>query len=369
MTEPNKDVSRRQFMKYAAAGVGAVALAGAAYYLGTQGQSAPVQTTITSAPTATATQVNKVHLILYGHTTGGAWDPQLYDTLVSSITKSNYDWKLTVSEGVTEESVSTTMEQAATNNDLVIASTIVYEGAVKSVAPRFPNVHFILENDPIAIDPTTLVSATDYPPNVILVGPGCMTNNYVIGAVAAKIVGPDAKLGFIQALDVPSGVHTGAMFRAGAQSVYPQMQVLRNINGDFVTPVKNRDAINFMASSGVKAVFVEQDDTSGILQSVEDKIYVVPSYKDQASLAPDSVLASSIWNWEPAWTDLMNAHASGTWDQYRASKYYWVMTLANNGLGLGTFGNMVTDDLKTFANGLVQDINSGAKSIPYLDTW
>ena len=360
-------------MKYAAAGVGAVALAGAAYYLGTQGQSAPVQTTTISAPTATATAtaalVNKVHLILYGHTTGSAWDPQLYDTLVSAITKSSSDWKLTVSEGVTEESVSTTMEQAATNNDLVIASTIVYEGAVKSVAPRFPNVHFILENDPIATDPTTLISATDYPPNVILVGPGCMTNNYVIGALAAKIVGQDAKLGFIQALDIPSGVHTGAMLRAGAQSVYPKMEVLRNINGGFVDPVKTRDAINFMASSGAKAVFVEQDDTSGILQAVEDNIYVIPSYKDEQSLAPDNVLASSIWNWEAAWTDLMNAHASGTWDQYRASKYYWVMTLANNGLGLGTFGNMVTSDLQAFANSLVQDINSGAKSIPYLDTW
>ena len=366
MSEPNKNVNRRQFMKYAAAGVGAVALAGAAYYLGTQGQSAPVQT---STPTVTAAQVNKVHLILYGHTAGGAWDPQLYETLVSAITKSSYNYKLTVSEGVTEESVGTTMEQAATNNDLVIASTIVYEGAVKSVAPRFPNVHFILENDPIATDPTTLITSTDYPPNVILVGPGAMTNNYVIGAIAAKIVGPDAKLGFIQALDVPSGVHTGAMFRAGAQSVYPNMEVLRNINGDFVTPVKNRDAINFMASSGVKAVFVEQDDTSGILQSVEDKIFVIPSYKDQMSLAPDNVLASSVWNWEPAWSDLLNAHASGTWDQYRASKYYWVMTLANNGLGLGTFGNMVTADLQTFSNSLVQDINSGAKSVPYLDTW
>lgn len=359
MTEESK-VSKRGFIKYAAGAVGAVALAGVAYYAGTQ-VSRP-------APPPTPT-VSKVHIALYGHRDEGAWDPNLYETLIKAVTKSEHDFHVTVSEGVTAEAAENTLELAARDNDLVIASTIVYDAALKSVAPRFPNVHFILEQDPIGKNPKSIVKSTDYPPNVIILGPGIMKNNYVIGALTARLVGPDAKLGFIQALDIPSAVHTGATIRLGARSVYPQMEMLRGIIGDFVNPVKNRDAIAFMAANGVKAVFVEQDDTSGILEAAEQGIYVIPAYKDLRPIAPDNIICSSTWNWEPGWSALLDAHAEGRWDQVRSEDWYWEMTLANGGLGLGTFGNMVTDELKAVANKLISDFNSGALDIPYVDTW
>jgi hypothetical protein len=65
----------------------------------------------------------------------------------------------------------------------------------------------------------------------------------------------------------------------------------------------------------------------------------------------------------------LDAHASGNWKQFRADNWYWVMSLANSGLGIGTFGNMVTDDVKAFANKLISDISSGAVTVPYLDSW
>ena len=359
-SKPEK-MGRRSFVKYAAGAAGALALAGVAYYAGTQAMAPP-----TPPP---PTKVNRVHMLLYGHKDEGAWDPQLYETLMSAITKSKHDFHVTVSEGVTAEAADTTLELAAKDNDLVIASTIVYDAAVRSVAPRFPNVHFVMEQDPIGTDPKSIVKPGDYPPNVVLVGPGNMTNNYVIGALAAKLVGPDAKLGFIQSLDIPVTVHTGASLRLGARSVYPQMEVLREIIGDFVSPVKNRDAIAFMAANGVKAVYVEQDDTSGILEAVEQGIYVIPAYKDLRAIAPDNVLCSSVWNWEPGWSAVLDAHAEGRWDQFRTENWYWEMTLANEGLGLGSYGNMVADDLKAFAKKLADDINGGAVTVPYVDTW
>jgi len=354
-----KNVSRRGFVKYAAGAVGVAALAGLAYYAGTQMVPPP--------PPQKA--VNNVHIVLYGHHDEGSWDPQLYETLMSAVTKLPETFHVTVSEGVAAEAADTTLELAAKNNDLVIASTIVYEGAVKSVAPRFPNVHFVMEQDPIGLNPKSIVKETDYPSNVIILGPGCMTNQYVIGALAAKLVGPNAKLGFIQSLDIPVTVHTGAELRLGARSVYPGMEVMREIIGDFVNPVKNRDAISFMADNGVKAVYVEQDDTSGILEAVAKGIYVIPAYKDLRALAPDNVLCSSVWNWEPGWSAILDAHAKGQWDRLRSENWYWEMTLANLGLGLGTYGNMVTDDLKSFAEKLKSDISSGAVSVPYVDTW
>jgi basic membrane protein A len=363
MSESSKQekMGRRSFVKYAAGAAGALALAGVAYYAGTQAMAPP-----TPPP---PTKVNRVHMLLYGHKDEGSWDPQLYETLMAAVVKSKHDFHVTVSEGVAAEAAETTLELAAKENDLVIASTIVYEGAVKSVAPRFPNVHFVLEQDPIGSDPKSIVKSTDYPANVVMLGPGCMRNNYVIGALAAKLVGPNAKLGFIQSLDIPVTVHTGAEIRLGARSVYPDMEVLREIIGDFVSPVKNRDSISFMADQGVKAVYVEQDDTSGILEAVEKGIYVIPAYKDLRPVAPDNVLCSSVWNWEAGFADILNAHAEGRWDQFRSENWYWEMTLANEGLGLGSYGSMVTDDLKAFAKKLTDDINSGAVTVPYVDTW
>lgn len=84
----------------------------------------------------------------------------------------------------------------------------------------------------------------------------------------------------------------------------------------------------------VKAVCVERDDTSGILEAVEKGIYVIPAYKDLRPVAPDNVLCSSIWNREAGFADILNAHAEGRWDQIRSENWYREMTLANEGLEL-----------------------------------
>jgi len=356
----NAKLSRRRFLKATAVGAVAAAAASVGGFLALQPPSP-------QPPPAGGAL--RVHMVLYGYHDEGAWDPQLYGTLMEAVMESEHDFHVTISEDVKSEAAETMLELAARENDVVIASTIVYDGAVRNVAPRFPDVYFVLEQDPIGINPKTIVSPTEYPPNVILLGPGIMTNNYVIGALLAKLVGPEAKLGFIQSLDIPVTVHTGATLRLGAHSVYPQMEVMRDIMGDFVNPVKTRDAIAFMAANGVKAVFVEQDDTSGILEAIEQGIYVVPAYKDLTHMAPDNIVCSSVWNWKPGFADILNAIAEGRWDQLRAENWYWEMTLANGGLGLGTFGNMVTEELKAYANGLINDINAGKIKIPYVDVW
>lgn len=314
--------------------------------------------------------VTKVNIVLYGYHDQGAWDPQMYECLMSAVNLSKNKFQVTFSENVKSEDAENMLSLAAKSNDLVIASTNVYDQAVRSVAAKYPTVKFVLESDPIGWYAKTIVNSTAYPQNVILIGPGALANNYVIGALAAKLVGQNAKLGFIQSLDIPITTHTGATFRLGAQSVYSNIQVLRDIMGDFVAPVKCRDSIAFMASQGVKAVFIEQDDTSGILECQKQGIYAIAMYKDMAGKYPDTVICSCVWNWQMGFSDIIDAVAEGKWSSLRASKWYWEMDMGNGGLTLGTFGNMVTEELKNFQDSLSDNvINYGNLKVPYTDKW
>ncbi len=183
------------------------------------------------------------------------------------------------------------------------------------------------------------------------------------------MIGAGSGIGFVQALDIPSGVHPGAMLRAGAQSVYPDIKAYQSIIGDFVSPVKCRDAVKAMASLGAKCVFVNQDDTSGLLEAAANNIYAVADYHDTTMAAPDTIVCSSVWHWEPGLEAILNAIGEGKWDDLRSTDWYWEMKLNNGGVGFGTFGNMITDEHKAFANDLVARINSGEIDLPYLDKW
>ncbi|MFQ5761535.1 MAG: BMP family ABC transporter substrate-binding protein [Candidatus Bathyarchaeia archaeon] len=359
-------MSRRRFLKTTASAAVAAVAAGIGGFFTLQGPPPPPLGAPQAAPLR---EPIRVHMVLYGHHDEGAWDPQLYGTLTQAAMESRHDFRVTISEDVKSEAAETMLELAARANDVVVASTIVYDEALRNVAPRFPNVYFILEQDPIGENPKTIINPTEYPSNVIVLGPGKMTNNYVIGALTAKLAGPDAKLGFIQSLDIPVTVHTGATFRLGARSVYPEIEVLRDIMGGFVNPVKNRDSIAFMAANGVKAVLIEQDDTSGILEAIEQGIYAIPAFRDLTHFAPDTVICSSVWNWKPGFSAILDAIAEGRWGQLRAENWYWEMTLANGGIGLGTFGNMVNEELRAHARRLIEDINAGAVEVPYVDVW
>jgi basic membrane lipoprotein Med (substrate-binding protein (PBP1-ABC) superfamily) len=147
------------------------------------------------------------------------------------------------------------------------------------------------------------------------------------------------------------------------------MEMLRDIMGDFVNPVKCRDAIKFMAAKGVKCVFLQQDDNSGIFEANAQGIYAVGDYRDLYPVAPDTILTSTVWNWEPGLTAILNAIAEDRWDEIRDKEWYWEMTVANGGLALGHFGHMVTEEQKAFAKDLTNKAATGELDLPYLDTW
>ncbi|WP_455365068.1 BMP family ABC transporter substrate-binding protein [[Eubacterium] cellulosolvens] len=376
MTE---NVNRRGYIKYAGAGIVVIAVAGAGAYYASRPGPAPTVTKTTAAPTTqivTKTEVQttgpaelKIHAAHYGYHDEGAWEPEIYTSTVDAIRESKYGFKLTLSEGVTSESADTVIELAAKDNDIVYATTNVYDSTVRKVAPRFPDVKFILESDPIGKNPKTIFTKDEYPQNVIIVGPGSLEQNYVIGALVGKLLGPKGRIGFLQALDIPSGVHPGAMLRAGAQSIYPDIEADRSIIGDFVNPVKSRDSVKAMVARGVKCVFVNQDDTSGIIEASQQGIYAIADYHDVTHMAPDTIICSSVWHWKPGLLDILNAIGDGKWDDLRNTEWYWELTLANGGLDFGHFGNMVTEEHRDFVSDMVNKITSGELQLEYLDQW
>jgi len=120
---------------------------------------------------------------------------------------------------------------------------------------------------------------------------------------------------------------------------------------------------------GAEVVFLGLDDTSGILEAEKQGIYAVPYFADLTWLFPDTIIGCSVWNFEPAYYDMLKHVAEGTWDDLRDTTWFWEMTLANGGQSCGTWGNMVTQEVKDYAEELTQKIISGEVVVPYDTEW
>ena len=141
-------VDRRGYMKYAGAAIVVVAGGAAGAYYATR-PGTPASTETSTATVTESAKEFKIHAVHYGMHNEGAWEPEIYDSLVDAIEKSKYTFKLSLSEGVSSEAADNVIETAAGDNDIVYSTTNVYDSTIRKVAPRF---HLTVAGYPVSLN-------------------------------------------------------------------------------------------------------------------------------------------------------------------------------------------------------------------------
>ncbi len=303
-----------------------------------------------------------VAVVMWGFHDEGLWDPAAANAVLNLEEK--YDLEITWAEEIDFTQLESLLRTLAGKNDVIYLTTDEFEEACISVAQEFPDVYWIQQYE------ATEITSDHFPSNVVAFNAYQASKlSFWAGAIAAKIT-ETYKLGVLQAISGPRDTRLmSAAFRSGAHYVNESIEVKRVVIGAYVDAIKTRDSVASLAEAGCDIVFVGMDDDSGTLEAKERGIYSIQEYRDIVSEHPDTIIGCTSWVWD-VWLDkVFDAIVKDDFDEFRAVNYEMPLSLEDRSLDIPTFGNMVSEDVKEFAEDLREKIIDGTVEVPLIDEW
>lgn len=180
-----------------------------------------------------------------------------------------------------------------------------YVGAVKEVAPKYPDVTFIIEDE-----------APPDPPldNVITIGREYHLGFYVLGALAA-MVSETKNVGYIGGLQLPFTVgEINAVYQA-IQDTDPSVKLHYLYTGDFNDVLKARQGAEALIAKGCDVIISALNlGNYGLFEAVkraERKVYFTATYTSKYQYAPENFLAADLFNFTPTLIQIIEGIKAG----------------------------------------------------------
>ena len=314
-----------------------------------------------SSSTSGSTSASKVFKIAYISTNSGptySYDQTQIAGLLAAaaalngsslvnndIFKVTYVWSVQTGD---YQSVAASYAQQGYN--LIIPSNSAYESATYTVASQYPNVQFF-----------GVVFTGNLSSNV-----GTMTGDYwqieYFSGIVAGLMTQTNKLGFVTAFQFPPVVEGINAFIAGAKLVNPNVTVYYAFSGDWSDPVKGTAAANTLIADGVDIVAGMGDgQTNGVIQAAQSAgIKAIGYLGDENSLAPNTVITSTVWNTTAYYYKALQAAVHGT-----LGHQTYTLHLYPDHIGqLAPYHGLVPNATATKIAGYIQQVDSGQIKVP-----
>ncbi|MBA3451444.1 MAG: BMP family ABC transporter substrate-binding protein, partial [Chloroflexia bacterium] len=180
---------------------------------------------------------------------------------------------------------------------------------------------------------------------------------FVTGQVAGAMTETN-QIGYVAAFPIPEVIRGINAFTLGVREVNPEATVKVVWTNTWFDPAKERAAAEALLDGGAD-VIAQHQDTAGPQQAAEDRgLYGVGYNADMASLAPDAVLTSAIWNWGPFYIDVVQQVMDGTWE----SSQYWG-GWQDGVVDMAPVAEFVPEEVRTAADEEVARFKSGEETI------
>jgi basic membrane protein A len=227
--------------------------------------------------------------------TQGSWDMAGYAAFKSMAAKEGFTPRYL--EHTTYESAPSVLRQLASDGvKLIIAHSSGYSAAIKEVAPSFPNTQFVLYS---------YEASTANLPNYSAWSVDWDEYGFVLGALAASA----SKTGHIAVISgepIPSAERTVQFIKKGAAYVNPKIQVDSAYVGSFTDVARAKEIATGTIARGADFVIPSADTAdAGIQQAADEEgVLTIGSYTDQSASFPNSVMTSTVMNFEKSYADI-----------------------------------------------------------------
>lgn len=345
--------------------LGVVALAACATPAAAPAQptAVPAQaTTVPAQPTAVPAQATavpaaggkqfRVAVVMPSAANDLAFSQSMVDALKKTQTemgKDNFDFVYSENMFNVTDAATAIRDYATKGFDLVIAHGSQYGAPLQDIAPDFPNTAFAWGT---AVDTFTSKGIK----NVFAYTVASDQGGYVEGAIAAKL-SKSKVLGALGPIPAGDGQLTIKGFEAGAKATDPNVKVQTTFTNSFSDVALMSQAAQTQIASGADVLTGTSQSVVGAISVCKDKKALwFGNQSDQASLAPEIVVGSQVYDWTIALKGMMDKIKAGT----RGGEVY-TMTFANKGLVMVyNPAYKMADDVKALADKTVAGLADGS---------
>lgn len=294
----------------------------------------------------------RVAIVMPSSITDMAFSQSMYEGLLAVQTEMGGTEKMEIaySEGMfnVPDAAAALRDYASQGFDLVIAHGSQYGTSLQQIAPDFPETSF-------AWGTSLDTFQKDGINNVFAYQAEAQQGGFVLGTIAALMSKSDVVgiSGPVEAGDAKLYVDG---FKAGAEAAKPGITVQVSYTGSF-------SDVSLMAAAAETHIAAGADMLTGSSQSVVGAIGVAKdkgafwfgTQWDQTSLAPETVLASQVYDWSGIIKDMIASRQAGV----LGNKSY-TLTFKNAGLVIKYNDAIsVPDDVKAAADAAIKGIEDG----------
>ncbi len=300
----------------------------------------------------------RVAIVMPSSITDMAFSQSMYEGLLAVQQEMGADkMEIAYSEGMfnVPDAAAAIRDYASQGFDLVIAHGSQYGTSLQQIAPDFPETSF-------AWGTSLDTFQKDGINNVFAYQAEAQQGGYVLGTVAALMskTGVIGISGPVEAGDAKLYVDG---FKTGAEAAKPGIKVQISYTGSF-------SDVSLMAAAAETHIAAGADMLTGSSQSVVGAIGVAKdkgafwfgTQWDQTSLAPETVVASQVYDWTGIIKDMIASRQAGV----LGNKSY-TLTFKNGGLVIKYNDKItVSDDIKAAADAAIKGIEDGTiDPLPY----
>ncbi len=318
-----------------------------------EGETVVEQVIVTATPAPVVKETLRVALIMPSSITDMAFSQSMYAGLVAVQEKMGGPsaMELVYSENMfnVPDAAAAIRDYAAEGYDIVFAHGSQYGTSLAQIAPDFPEVSFAWGT---SLDTFQKQGVT----NVFAYQAESQEGGYVMGAIAA-LMSESGVLGVAGPVEAGDAKLFVDGFANGAKATKPEVKVNISYTGSF-------SDVSLMAAAAETHIAAGADMLTGSSQSVvgaigvakENGAYWFGTQWDQASLAPETVVACQVFDWVGVIEDIITSHNAGV----MGGKSY-TLTFKNGGLVL-TYNPAidVPADVKAAAETVIQGIMDGS---------
>ena len=298
----------------------------------------------------------RIAVVMPSATTDMAFSQSMFDALkaVQAEMGGETAVELAYSEGMFKvpDAAAAIRDYASQGYDLVIAHGSQYGASVQEVAPDFPQTAFAWGTN---VDTFGL-------PNVYAYTAAAEEGGYVNGVLAAKL-STSKIIGVTGPVEVGDAKTYVDGFTNGVKATDPGITLNVTWTGSFSDVALMTEAANTHIAAGADVLTGSSQSVVGSIGAAKDKGGGLwfGTQSDQASLAPDQVVSSQIYDWTGVVKDMIAKVKAGT-----LGGETFTLHLANDGLKIAySSGYTVSAEAKAAADAAIEGIKSGSiKALP-----
>jgi basic membrane protein A len=294
----------------------------------------------------------RIAFVLPSSITDLAWGQSMYDGLKAvQAEMGEQNLEIAYSDGMFQvaDAAAAIRDYASEGFDLIIAHGTQYGDSMFDVAPDFPETSF-------AWGTATDFGADKGLTNVFAYEAIAQEGGYVNGVMAA-LLSESNVLGIIGPVEAGDAKLYIDGFINGAKATEPDIQTNVIYTGSFGDTALAAEAANTQIAAGADILTGSAQQVVGAIGVAKEKgAKWFGTQSDQTSLAPESVVATQVFDWNSVIKDMIALNQAGT---YGGKAYS--LTLENGGLKI-VFnpGVAVPDDVKAAAEAAIQGIQDGS---------